>query len=230
MENRIKLFLDIGFDCFFGNGNGDGYGGGYGTGCGFGGGAGDGSGSGDDYGYGSGDGCGTGCGTGCGFGGGAGDGVNIFNRDKVYLIDNTPTIIKNIRGNVAQGFILQSDLTLTPTYVVKENDKYAHGTTLHEAYEALKEKLYDDSTEEERIDAFIKEFPHLNTEYPAKDLFHWHHILTGSCKQGRLAFCHDRGINLDKDYFTVYEFINLTRSSYGAEVIEKLEETINKQQ
>ena len=180
MENLIKLFLDINFDGFYGDGNG----------------------------Y----------------------GVNIFNRDKVYLIDNTPTIIKNIRGNVAQGFILQSDLTLTPTYVVKENDKFAHGTTLHEAYEAFKEKLYDDSTEEERIDAFIKEFPNLNTEYPAKDLFHWHHILTGSCKQGRLAFCHDRDINLDKDYFTVYEFINLTRSSYGGEVIEKLEETINKQQ
>lgn len=202
MENRIKLFLDISFDGFYGNGNGDGCGSGFGYG--------DGDGSGSDY---------------C-----SGKDINIFNRDKVYLIDNTPTIIKNIRGNVAQGFILQSDLTLTPTYVVKENDKYAHGTTLHEAYEALQEKLYDDRTEEERIDAFIKEFPHLNTGYPAKDLFHWHHILTGSCKQGRLAFCHDRGINLDKDYFTVYEFINLTRSSYGAEVIEKLEETINKQQ
>lgn len=242
MEEFIKQFLDVGdgfsrgvgygFGHGFGPGNGNGYGGvGYGDGAGDGAGNGAGDGGGDNYGpsadVGYGPGAGYGFNNGAGFGDGAGDGIKSFNDDKVYLIDDTQTIIKQIRGDVAKGYILQSDLTLTPTVVVKQHNKFAHGETLHQAYEALQEKLFDDSTEAERIEAFIKEFPHLDRDYRAKDLFRWHHILTGSCEQGRLAFCRDREINLDKDYFSVYEFINLTRDSYGGDVIKKLEETLN---
>jgi hypothetical protein len=46
--------------------------------------------------------------------------------------------------------------------------------------------------------------------------------LTGSCKAGRESFCRDKGIDVDNDKFTVYEFIELTRNSYGGEVIRKL--------
>ena len=227
MEDFIKQFLNVGSGGDDGDGSGDGSGngyGGYGDGVGHGDGSGHGRGSGNGYG---GYGRGYGDGSGNGYGDSYGDGIKSFNDDKVYLIDDTKTIIKQIRGDVAKGYILQSDLTLTPTVVVKQNNKFAHGETLHLAYEALQEKLFDDSTEAERIEAFIKEFPHLDRDYRAKDLFRWHHILTGSCEQGRLAFCRDREINLDKDYFSVYEFINLTRDSYGGDVIKKLEETIN---
>ena len=63
------------------------------------------------------------------------------------MVDGVQTIIKSVHDNIARGFILQNDLTLKPCYIVKEQNKFAHGSTLHEAFNALQEKLYDDSTE-----------------------------------------------------------------------------------
>jgi hypothetical protein len=193
-------------------------------------------GSGDEYGCGSGDEYGCGCGCGCGFGDGYGDGygcgfgdgfgcgdVKEVNGDTVYIVDIVPTIIKSVRDNIAQGFILQRDLTLKPCYIVKEQNKFAHGNTLHDAFTALQEKLYDDSTEEERIEAFRKKFPEYDTSYPNRDLFAYHHVLTGSCRMGRESFCLSKGINLDGTT-TVREFVELTKGSYGGDVICKLPE------
>ena len=140
------------------------------------------------------------------------------------MIDNISTIIKHIHGNVAEGYILNSDLTLTPTFVVKGNDMFAHGNTLHDALQSLQEKLYDESSEEERLEAFRKHFKDFNASYPAKELFHWHHVLTGSCRQGREAFCSSHNIDIDKDEFTIHQFINLTKDSYGGKIVRKLEE------
>ena len=238
MEDRIKQFLSIG------SGDGSGYGDGCGSGCGSGCGDGCGSGDGSGYGYGSGDGCGSGCGcgsgsgdgcgSGCGdgdgsgygsgYGYGSGDGCGIksINGNSIYVVDSIPTIITNVKGNIAKGFILQSDLSLTPCFIAKENNQFSHGNTLHEAFESLREKLYDDSTEEERILKFKEHFSDFSRKYSAKDLFIWHHVLTGSCKAGREAFCKDKGIDVDNDRFTVYEFIELTKNSYGGEIIRKL--------
>lgn len=132
------------------------------------------------------------------------------------------TILNHIHGNIAEGFILQSDLTLTPCYVVKENGVFAHGATMREAFDALQEKLYDGRTEEERLTAFKERFPDFGKKYPAKELFVWHHVLTGSCKAGRMAFCLDKGIDLEKDTYSVVEFIRLTKDAYGGEMIRKL--------
>ena len=232
MEEQIREFLSI----YSGSGSGDGYG--YGSGYG------DGSGSGDGYGYGSGDGYGYGSGYGYGYGDGSGsgdgygsgsgygdgsgdgsgygDGIKTFNGDKVYIIDDIPTIIKHVHDNVAKGYILNDDFTLTETFVAKGNGKFAHGETLHEAFASLQEKLYDDSTEEERLEAFKKHFPDFTKKVSAKELFHWHHVLTGSCKQGRLSFCTNKGIDIDNDTYTVHEFIELTQDSYGGDIIRKL--------
>ena len=132
------------------------------------------------------------------------------------------TILNHIHGNIAEGFILQSDLTLTPCCVVKESGVFAHGATMREAFDALQKKLYDDCTEEERLAAFKEHFPDFGKKYPAKELFAWHHVLTGSCKAGRMAFCRDKGIDLEKDTYSVVEFIRLTKDAYGGEVIRKL--------
>ena len=218
MEDRIKQFLSIG------SGDGSGYGDGCGSGCGSGCGDGCGSGSGDGYGYGYGYGYGSGCGSGCGdgYGSGSGSGIKSINGNSIYVVDSIPTIITNVKGNIAKGFILQSDLSLTPCFIAKENNQFSHGNTLHEAFESLREKLYDDSTEEERILKFKEHFSDFSKKYSAKDLFIWHHVLTGSCKAGREAFCKDKGIDVDNDRFTVYEFIELTKNSYGGEIIRKL--------
>ena len=212
MEDRIKQFLNIGYGSGSGYGSGDGSG--YGSGDGYG------DGSGDGYGDGSGDGYGDGSGD--GYGDGSGYGVKSINGNSIYVVDNIPTIITNVKGNIAKGFIPQSDLSLTPCFIVKENNQFSHGNTLHEAFESLQEKLYDDSTEEERILKFKEHFSDFSKKYSAKDLFIWHHVLTGSCKAGREAFCTDKGIDVDNDRFTVYEFIELTKNSYGGDIIRRL--------
>jgi hypothetical protein len=212
MEEQIREFLSIY------SGSGSGYGDGSGDGSGYG----DGSGDGSGYGYGSGSGDGYGSGSGYGYGSGSGDGIKTFNGDKVYIIDDIPTIIKHVHDNVAKGYILNDDFTLTETFVAKGNGKFAHGETLHEAFASLQEKLYDDSTEEERLEAFKKHFPDFTKKVSAKELFHWHHVLTGSCKQGRLSFCTNKGIDIDNDTYTVHEFIELTQDSYGGDIIRKL--------
>ena len=171
------------------------------------------------YGYGYGDGSGYGD----GYGYGSGDGVKEVNGNTVYIVDNVPTIIMSVRDNIAQGFILQRDLTQTPCYIVKEQNTFAHGSTLHDAFSSLQEKLYDGSTEEERIEAFRKKFPEYDTPYPNRDLFAYHHVLTGSCRMGRENFCKDKGIDLDGST-TVREFVELTKDSYGGDVICKLPE------
>lgn len=219
LETRLKTFLST--TSVFVDGNGYGFGGGSGGGCSYGSGGGDGYGNG----YGGGDGGCYGDGYGCGVGGCggsySGDGVKELNGENVHLVDGIQTIIKSVHGNIAQGFILKSDLTLQPCYIVKENNKFAHGDTLHDAFTSLQEKLYDESTEEERIEAFVKKFPNYDTPYPNRDLFAYHHVLTGSCRMGRESFCKDKGINLDGST-TVREFVSLTKDNYGSETIRML--------
>ncbi len=219
---EIEEFLKVGYG--YGDGDGSDYGYGDGDGSDYGDGDGYGSDYGDGDGYGSGYGYGYGYDSGSGYGDGDGSGYGIksFCGKKVHIIDDMQTIIESVRGNIAKGYILQSDLTLTPCHVVKENGKFAHGGTLREAFEALQEKLYDDSTEEERLRKFREHFPDFSAKYPARELFTWHHVLTGSCKAGREAFCRDNGIDIGKDTFTIHEFVALTRNSYGGETIKKL--------
>ena len=175
---------------------------------------GSGSGYGDGYGY--------GYGYGSGYGDGSGYGIGEINGMHIYRIDDVQTIITAIKGNVAKGFILQSDLTLTPCYVVKGNNLFAHGDDLHKAMSALQDKMFEDMPEEERIAEFIKAHPDKDKPYPNKDLFDWHNKLTGSCMAGRNAFVKDRGLTLDGET-TVTEFIKLTKNAFGGSTIKALE-------
>ena len=219
----------------YGSGDGSGYGYGYGSGSGSGDGSGSGSGSGYGYGYGSGYGSGSGSGDGSGYGYGYGSGSGYgygygglaeIDGHKVYLVDGVATIFTSIHSNVAKGFILQSDLTMTPCYIVKNGSTFAHGDDLHKAMAALRDKMFEDMPEEERIAEFIKEHPDKDKAYPNQDLFDWHNRLTGSCMAGRNAFVKDRGLSLDGET-TVIAFIELTRNAYGGDTIKALEEAYN---
>lgn len=86
----------------------------------------------------------------------------------------------------------------------------------------MQEKLWDTGTEYERLARFREHFPDMGRKYPAADLFTWHHVLTGSCRAGREAFCRDKGIDVDNDTFTIPEFVALTRDAYGGETVAKL--------
>lgn len=216
LEGRIKRFLNIssgsGYGSCYGSGSGDGDGYGYGDGYG--------SGYGSGYGYGDGSGSGSGYGSGDGYG--YGSGIKSFNGQRVYIIDGVQTLIDDVHGNVAKGHVLHSDLTLNPCFIVKQDNLFAHGETLHKAYEALRSKLFHEYPEETRIAKFKEQYPDFNKKIPAMELFEWHNRLTGSCEMGRRSFARDHGIDIDKDEFTVNEFIRLTENSYGGATIRKL--------
>ena len=213
LEDKINKFIAIDAELD----NTSGYGNSRGAGLGFG--LGDGTG----YNYGLGDGSADGYGynTCSGDGRGFSFGVTEINGLKVYIIDDSPTIITSVRANVAQGFLLKSDLQTIPCYIVKEKNVFAHGSTLRSAFNCLQEKLYEDSTEEERIEAFKKKFPEYDVKYSNRDLFTYHHVLTGSCKMGRETFVANRGLSLDGET-SIREFVELTKDSYGGEIIKRL--------
>ena len=225
---KVKEFLSVisgsGSGYGYGDGSGDGYGDGYGSGDG------SGDGYGDGYGYGSGDGSGYGdgygSGSGSGYGYGYGYGIKSFNGNAIYFIDGIATIIKQVRNNIAKGFIFNTDLTLTPCYVVKGHNKFAHGKTLKKALEDLQNKIFEDMDTDEAIQMFLKEFPDPNQKYHAKKFYIWHNRLTGSCEMGRNAFVKNGGYDLENDNFTVFEFIEITKNSFGGDVIKQLEKAI----
>ena len=242
LDEDIRKFLAVsygsGYGSCDGSGDGDGYGDGSGSGSGYGScdgsgdgsgyGSGSGSGYGDGYGYGSGYGYGYGDGYGYGYGDGYGDGygsgIPEFNGQKVYRIDGVQTLIDSVHGNYAKGHILQSDFTLTPCYIARDGNFFAHGKTLAEAVRDAAAKRIENSPLEERIAKFREEWPDPDVKISALLLWEWHHILTGSCEAGRNAFAKDHGINVLEDSFTVREFIELTCNAYGSDAIRKLAE------
>ncbi len=242
---KIKEFLQVGNGYGYGygygdgygngNGNGSGYGDGYGNGYGDGYGNGNGSGSGDGYGSGYGIGNGSGDGSGYGYGSGSdygygsgsgsgygyGYGISAVNGMAVHRIDDMPTIINSVRGNIAKCHILNNDLTLSPCWVVKSGNLFAHGETLEEAQRTLQDKLFEDMPEEQRISQFWEAF-NKTDKYPTKLFFDWHHKLTGSCLIGRNHFSEQHGIDVENGEMTVGEFISLTQNAYGGDVIKLL--------
>ena len=229
LDDRIKAFLLVSYGDGYGSGDGSGsgYGYGYGDGYGDGDGSSSGYGSGSGYGYGYGDGYGSGSGYGDGYGDGDGsgydygDGIKSFNRETVYQIDGVNTMVRSVRGNTAHGAILNGDLTLTPCYIVKQDNVFAHGETLREAMEALRDKLFEDMPEDKRIDAFLRETDREKT-YPTQYFYDWHHRLTGSCDMGRKQFARDHGVDLEHGMMTLAEFLKLTKDAYGGDVIRKV--------
>ena len=235
LEEQIKKFLEIkSSGC--GSGSGSGSGDGYADGSGYGSGVdesfiygrassyGDGSGSGDGYGSDSGDGY-------C-YVNSYNDGYGLFkiksvNKNKIYDIDGIPTILFNIKGNVAKGEIVQKDLSFKKCFIVRNENYFAHGETLKEANESLIEKIFENIDVEEKIEIFIKEFD-LKKKYPAEKFYEWHKKLTGSCKMGRDNFMKNHEIKMT-DKFTVEEFIKLTENDFGSEIIKQLKDRIKEQ-
>lgn len=239
LEEKIRSFLTVGSGCGCGSGSGcgygDSYGDGYGCGYGCGSGDGDGDGYGDGYGCGcgSGDGSGYGCGSGCGSGDGDGSGsgsdITSFDGRPVYSIDGITTILRSVCGNVAHGAILRLDLTTEECYVARQGGFFSHGRTLAKAMEALREKLFENMPEEERIAAFLVETED-EKRYPAQHFYDWHHRLTGSCDMGRQQFARDNGIDVDNCTMTLREFLELTKDAYGGDVIRRVMNEVEKEE
>ena len=247
-REEVERFLSVktinGEGCGCGSGDGYCYGNRYGYGDGYGPGSGyrTGSGGGDAYNYRNGCGDSNGSGDGSGFsegygsedGSGEGGDVSVMNIKTfkghiIDYIDGVPTIITHIHNNVASGFIIGFDMTLIPCYVAKAGNSFAHGKTLKDAVKDAEAKEVREMPIEERIEKFIEVFGSLDSEHTGKEFYDWHHILTGSCRMGRDKCCEENGIYLTKKYSVRY-FLNITKNSYGGEVIKEIIKELTKEE
>ena len=202
----------------YGDGSVSGYGDGYGSGYG--------SGSGSGYGYDSVSGYGDGYGSGSGYG--SGD-IKALNGNIVDYIDDVPTIIFQVRDNIARGYIVKEDLTFESCFITKVGNSFAHGKTLKKAVADAEAKEMENMPVEERIKKFVALFGSLDSEHAGKEYYNWHNILTGSCRMGRDEFCKAHNVDLEKKY-TVRYFLDITKDSYGGDIIEKVIESYERKE
>lgn len=231
------------YSCDSGNGSGNGFGCGSEDGCGFGIGYGIGYGDGYFIGYGGGFSIGIGDEFGEGFGRDeeeedddddedcdnndccytfSNDDIVALNGNIVDYIDRVPTIITQVHGNTACGYIVKEDLTLDSCFIAKVGNSFAHGKTIKDAVTDAVEKDMERIPIEERIKKFIEVFGPLDTEHDGKEFYNWHHILTGSCRMGRDEFCKSHNIDLTQKYSVRY-FLDITKGSYGSNIIKLIE-------
>ena len=143
---------------------------------------------------------------------------------KVWEVDNTPTTITNIHGNIAKGYTLQRNVILVPCYIAKVDDCFAHGKTAHDALRDATAKALQNTPIVERIAKVRKQYPDPDKPIPHKELYSLHNILTGSCEFGRREFASSHGLDPENGEMTMREFINLTLNAYGGENIKLLAE------
>lgn len=181
---------------FRNDGNSNGKGSGYGYGSGY------------SYGYGSGYGYGDRDDNSNGYG--SIYGIKVFKNNDVFLVDDMPTLIYSIRGNIAKGAMLNSDLALTNTYIARDgNGNFAHGVTIQEARESLVYKITDrDKSEYEALT--------LNDTISHNDAIICYRTITGACEQDVRSFVKNLGEDR-KDEYTISEIINLTKGQYGSD-------------
>lgn len=159
---------------------------------------------------------------GYGYGYGNGNGVLDINGMSVNMVDGVPTIITAVRGNIAQGYTLRHNVILEPCYIAKVGDWFAHGKTAHKAYRDALAKALRNEPVEQRIARAMAKYPTLDTEVSHKELFALHNILTGSCEFGRREFAKSHGLDPENGTMTMRDFISLTESAYGGDVIKQL--------
>ena len=222
LNEKIKKFLEVGFGSGSGDGDGSGYGSGSGSGSGYG------FGSGSGYGFGSGFGSGDGSGYGSGDGFGSGYGIEEFEGHKVYDIDGVPTCITHVNGRCAFGFTIKDNSVKVPCFIARVEKYFAHGESLHEAFDAAYDKAMEEKPVEERVAEVVKKHPDPTAKIPNKELFNLHHVLTGSCEFGRRQFCERHGIDME-GFMTMEDFCKITSNDYGREAIALLAAEYNKQ-
>ena len=188
--------------CFsYGLGSGGGYNNCSGVGFGFGNGAGSAIGSGgDDFGFGAID-------------------IKSINGNTIDYVDNIPTIITQIRGDIARGYVVKKSLALEPCFISKVGNSFAHGWTLKEAVADATTKEMKRMPIEKRVEKFKEVVDSLDSKHTGKEFYDGHHILTGSCRMGRDGFCKAHKIDLDKKY-TVRYFLSITKNAYKGDIIE----------
>ena len=161
---------------------------------------------------------------GSGSGDGYGYGLKSYDGQTVYMIDGVQTLIYSVKGNIAKGAIVNSDLTLTDCYIARVDDSFAHGKTIHQAMEDATNKALQELPTEERIKRVVTQYPDLDAQIEHSTLFSLHNMLTGSCRMGREQFAKEHDLDPGHGTMSMREFITLTKDAFGGGVIRQLAE------
>ncbi len=140
------------------------------------------------------------------------------------MVDDTATLFDSVHGQYARGSIVKSDLTLTPCYIARSGDYFAHGETLEEARRDAEAKALQNEPIEQRIERFKTNYPDVDASVRNAELYKWHNVLTGSCEFGRKEFARQHGIDIENGSMTVRDFVELTKDAFGGQVIKQLKE------
>lgn len=143
-----------------------------------------------------------------------------FNGNDVYYVDNIPCYFLAIKDGLAKVKIIKDDFTTEVRYISKQGNLFAHGKTKEEASQSVLDKHFASLSFAEKKSEFIKKFKK-NDKHKANIFFDWHHILTGSCKSGRLDFIQSRGISLESE-MTVLDFLQVTQNEYNGAIIKEI--------
>jgi hypothetical protein len=142
----------------------------------------------------------------------------------VYIVDGVQTLIYSVKGNIAKGAIVNSDLTLTDCYIARVGIFFAHGETLRQAHEDAQAKALQNMPVEERIAKVKQDYPDLDAQIEHSTLFSLHNMLTGSCVMGRKEFAKEHDLDPEHGTMSMREFITLTKDAFGGDVIRQLAE------
>jgi hypothetical protein len=116
--------------------------------------------------------------------------------------------VLSTRGNVRKLKNDEGDIV----YLVTDNGKSAHGSTIKKARENLIYKIGDrDKSEYEGLK--------LNSKHTVPELIEMYRVITGACEYGVKAFIENQ--EKVKDKYTIKEIIALTEGQYGHDQFKK---------
>lgn len=148
--------------------------------------------------------------------------IKKFNGNKIYRVAGINAIITRIKRNVAKGYIVNVDFSLTSCYIIKSYGLFAYGETLQRARESLEKNFFDTLWHREIISEFIYEFGE-NKKYHAMDFYNWCCEQTRDCEGVIKVFLEEHEIDLEKDAMTVKEFIERIKNSHLERILDKLD-------
>lgn len=135
-------------------------------------------------------------------------------------IDGISTTLTQIQGNFAKGYVSDEDAS-TECFIAKGSGLFAHGKTIKDAFKSLQNKINIQLPLQKRLETFKSKFPSFDIKVKAQELYDWHFYLTGSCSFGRKLFMKEHNID-NNDMVSVRDFLEMSKNSYGGEIIKML--------
>lgn len=105
-------------------------------------------------------------------------------------------------------------------YIAESGGLVGTGRTERAAQLALKRKIFNSKTEEQRIEEFVAQHPP-DQLLTAAEWVEVHQNLTGSCFRGGFYFLRNNGIKRYEKYTTL-QFIDIVSNAYASELMSKL--------